>query len=282
MRKVLILIGMISLASINVNAQLTNTSNEYHSANDTDGDIEYATKGSVMPYKVSPFNWGSLAEQMQPSMFKWWLNGNATGYKLLRADGITPLTALPPPNNVYYPDSIIAIRWIKSGKYNIRVSEKTMPKNDVLLCDQAESFRTLDVIVTERPRVAWENSSPMEGCNLQATTQNIQLRLQGVESITISYSIVFTSIDGNTSDSLLEERAFLPPLKENEFYDSLPVDIPSGKYGTYQVYIRDIKDKVSQKCGIDASAGDFPAEPYILKVFPIAEPGPIRMIKVLK
>lgn len=278
----MILLGIMSLAEIHLNAQLTNTSKEYHTGNDTEIDIEYATTGSTMPYKVAPFHWGPLQGLMKPSIFNWWLNGKASGYKLLKADGISPLEALPPPNHVYYPDSAIAIKWIEAGKYTIRVSEKTMPKNDVNLCDKAESFRTLDVIVTDKPRVSWKTSSPLEGCNLPASEQQIAINLLGTQQITLTYSIVFTSVNGSEKDTILEEKTFSPGEDETAFTDYLTITLPTGKYGTYQVNILDIKDKVSQKSGVKAIPGDYPAEPYILRAFPVPDPGPIRMIKVLK
>jgi hypothetical protein len=218
---------------------------------------------------------------MKPSIFKWWLNGNATGYKLLKADGITPLLALPPPNHVYYPDSTIAIKWIKAGKYTIRVSEMTMAKNDVNLCEQAESFQTLDVIVTDKPHVSWKNTSPIEGCNLPGSMQQIAINLQGAQHITLSYSVEFTAANGTQKETVREERSF-SSYTDTEFTDYLTINLPEDKYGTYQVSILDIQDKVSVKSGINTVPGDYPAEPYTIKAFPVPEPAPIRMIKVLK
>ena len=73
-------------------AQVTATSDTFKTKYDDGETVEYVTVGSIMPYKVAPFNWGVLAQFMNPSIFKWWLNGNATGYHLLKSDGITPLT----------------------------------------------------------------------------------------------------------------------------------------------------------------------------------------------
>ena len=105
-------------------AQITAPSKVLTTKNSGADSVEYVTVGSIMPYSVTPFNWGTLSTYMNPSIFKWWLNGNATGYNLLKSDGLTPTTTLPPPNNVYYPDTAISIQWVKTGKYTIRVSEK--------------------------------------------------------------------------------------------------------------------------------------------------------------
>lgn len=74
----------MSLAGTQLNAQLTHTSNEYH-ASGTGSDVEFATTGNIMPYKVTPFHWGPLTELMKPSTFKRWLNRNTTGYKFLKS-----------------------------------------------------------------------------------------------------------------------------------------------------------------------------------------------------
>jgi gliding motility-associated-like protein len=270
MKKHLLLIGIFILESVLfVNAQLTTASNEYQANNDNDTLMEYATVGSVMPYKVSPFGSGALKEIFAPSMFKWWLNGNATGYELLKIDGKVPLQLLPPPNHVYYPDSAIAIRWIKPGRYNIRVSEKVLPKNGFNVCDHTESVRTLDVQVFNKPSVAWKDTSSVIICNSDGTQQQIPLSLIGAQQIALNYKVEFTAVDG-TSESFEKSRIFNAGKSDQMFRDSMGLVIPKGKYGIYKVFITDIEDKVSKKSGVKSGQNDIPSRPFTVKVYPLS------------
>lgn len=255
---------LIHLSALTATAQLTTTSNDYRSNQNPGNEIEYATVGSVMPYKVSPCLLGYLPEIMNPSIFKWWLNGNATGYELLKIDGITPLKPLPPPNHVYYPDSAIAIRWIKPGKYTIRVSEKAMFKKGIQTCEQTEVFQTLDVIVADRPYASWNDISDISGCDLDGSKRSIEIKLKGSKHISLLYEVVFTSDDGLTTDTVKAEKVYTPSKNESEFTDTIVVDIPANKYGTYQVFIKEVRDKISQKSGIRSFYADLPDKPLTI------------------
>lgn len=268
MKKHFLLLGIIILESVLfVNAQLTTSSNEYQANNDRDTLMEYVTVGSVMPYKVTPFPSGALKEIFHPSIFKWWLNGNATGYELLKIDGKTPLQQLPPPNHVYYPDSAIAIRWIKTGKYNIRVSEKVIPKEGFNVCDHSASIRTLDVLVFNKPSVAWKDTSSVKICNTSGIRQQIPLNLKGTQQITLNYKVEYTSHNG-VLEIVEKNKTFTTGKRDQVLQDSLELTIPDGKYGTYKVFITGIEDKVSKKSGIKSSPDDIPSQPFIVKVFP--------------
>ena len=269
MKKHFLLLGIFILESVLfVNAQLTATSNEYQPNNDRDTLVEYATVGSIMPYKVSPFPSGALKDIFNPSLFKWWLNGNAIGYELLKIDGITPLQQLPPPNHVYYPDSAIAIRWIKPGKYNIKVYEKVLPKEGFKVCDHAESISTLDVLVFNKPSVDWYDTSTVRICGTVSIQKQVPLRLKGVQQIAINYKVEFTSPDGVIE--VFERNKIFNTKGDQTLQDSIELSISEGKSGTYRVFITDIEDKVSKKCGVKFDHNDIPSQPFIVKVFPLS------------
>ncbi|HEY4788177.1 MAG TPA: gliding motility-associated C-terminal domain-containing protein [Bacteroidales bacterium] len=257
---------LLLLCSAKSLAQVTATSGLFTSKKENGEDIEYVSIGSIMPYKVSPFNWGTLASFMNPSIFKWWLNGNTTGYELLKSDGITPLTLLPPPNHVYYPDSSISIHWIKTGKYTIRVHEKSMPKNITNSCDPGEDIQTLDVVVADRPSVAWNGPTSENICNLTNNTHEIPVLLKGSKQITVTYQIIYTPQTG--LQPIISNQTVVFDIKKNDTTatDNVQINVPSKNYGTYEVIITGITDKVATKCGIPSQKSDYPSDIYTLTV----------------
>lgn len=273
----IMLVGII----FTVHAQITSTSTLFNSKVDEDGEPEYVTVGSVMPYKVDPFNWGSLASFMNPSIFKWWLNGDASGYTLLRNDGITPLSTLPPPNNTFYSDSIISIHWSKTGKYTIRVHEKSMPKSGITACDQPGDFQTLDVVVANRPSVWWDGSLTKGGCSLDSTTQNIPIMMVGSKLITIKYDMVYYPISGSPVASSNLSIFFPTTNHPDSISGNIPIIVPKGGFGRYELTITGINDKVSKTCGIISEAADYPADKYTLVVLPTLETSPIKFVTEL-
>jgi hypothetical protein len=273
----LVIISFCSMAS----SQITTTSNIFTSKDKEQDSAEYVTVGSIMPYKVSPFNWGSLTPFMNPSIFKWWLNGNATGYNMLKSGGITPLVPLPPPNHVYYPDSSISIQWVKTGKYTIRVNEKSLPKAGITSCDNASDIQTLDVVVADRPTVAWDGSTTKGGCSLDNTTQAVPVLLKGSKLMTITYILVYTPQTG-TPDTLSDQTAnFNLAKNDTTSSGSIQIIIPQGNFGKYEITITGVTDKIATKCGIAPLPSDFPSEKYTLAVLPALETSPVKFVKEL-
>ncbi|HEX3006434.1 MAG TPA: hypothetical protein VHO90_02335, partial [Bacteroidales bacterium] len=267
MKKYLLLLGILILQSIMfIKAQLTTSSKEYQSAIEPDTDIDLVTVGSIMPYKVAPFNWKLYADIVEVPIYKWWLNGNATGYKLLKCDGATPLKQLPPPNHVYYSDSSISIQWIKSGKYTLRVSEKVLTKKGIQLCGPAETIQTLDVEVIDRPLVTWPDTAYIAGCNLDGTIQNITFNITATKAAKVAYKVEFSPLDGSNGKSFKSDKEFKLPGATKQHRGFIPVSIPAGKYGIYKIYITGISDKVSEKSGISCREEDYPATPFIIDV----------------
>lgn len=269
------------VASLNfwvANAQITATSTTFTTKYSGGEEPEYVTVGSIMPYKVTPFDWGSLAPFMDPSIFKWWLNGNATGYAMLKSDGVTPLAALPPPNNVYYPDSAISIHWIKTGNYTIRVHEKNMPKAGINGCDQPGDFQTLDVVVAEHPSIKWDGPTTRGGCGLDSTTQDIPVIMTGSKKIMVTYDLVYYPVSG-TPVTISDQTATFNTTKNNSSNTgNIQIDIPKGNFGRYEVTIKGIIDSVSKKCGASAQSSDYPSDKYTLVVLPVRETSPIRFV----
>lgn len=281
MRRYFLLIGiMILMGNVSIRGQLTTNSNEYHQAgDDTAENIEYVTVGSIMPYKVSPCYLGYLPEIQNPSIFKWWLNGNQTGFELLKMDGLTPLSSLPPPNNVFYQDSAIAIHWLKTGKYTIRVSEKAMFKNGPETCESADNFQTLDVIVTDRPYVSWKTDTLVEGCNLSGSNQQITLNLSGADKVTVFYDLIYIPNDNKAPDTAHFIKTFV--LKNpQKIEDAIEIKIPNSKYGQYKVVITDVQDWISAKSGIRAGKTDIPQTSVVFNVIRATELTPIRMASI--
>lgn len=260
-------------------SQVTTTSTLFTTKKDDPDSVEYVTVGSIMPYKVTPFNWGSLAAYMNPSIFKWWLNGNTTGYELLQSDGITPLTLLPPPNHAYYPDSGISIRWIKTGKYTIRVNEKSMPKENFTMCDQGSDIQTLDVLVADRPTVAWNGPTLKGGCSLDSTVQQIPVLLSGSGQITITYTLAFTPQNGTVSTNTNQTVIFAVARNDTTTAGFIQISTPNGNFGKYEITITGITDKVATKCGISPLPNDYPADKYTVLILPALETSPIRFVK---
>jgi hypothetical protein len=275
-------IGFMAILNVAVStAQITSTSAEFNTKKNAGDTVEYVTAGSVMPYKVTPYDWGSLSSFMNPSIFKWWLNGNATGYALLKKDGVTPLTLLPAPNHDYYPDSAISIQWIKTGAYTIRVSEKSIPKPGITSCDKPGDFQTLDVVVANRPTIAWDGATLKGGCSLDGTTQNLPVIVTGSKQVTITYAIIYTPQKGPADTTRNQSKTFMVPKNVASINDTIHIPIPKGNYGKYEIAITGIADKISVKCGIPAQASDYPSNKYTIAVLPALETGEIEFVKEL-
>jgi len=262
-------------------AQVTTTSGVFITKFNGGDEPEYVTVGSIMPYKVTPYNWGTLAQYMNPSIYKWWLNGNATGYNLLKSDGTTILAALPPPNHVYYPDSLISIQWVKTGKYTIRVNEKSMPKNNISTCDQPGDFQTLDVVVADRPNIAWDGPIVHGGCGLDSTIQNIPVTVKGSKQITVTYTLVFTPQAGIPVATPAQTVIFNTTKNDTISAGNIQINIPKGGFGKYEVAITGITDKISSKCGIVSQQTDYPSDKYTLVAMPSLETSPIEFVTEL-
>jgi len=262
-------------------AQITTASSTFKTKITGGENPEYITVGSIMPYKVTPYNWGSLSPFMNPSIYKWWLNGNATGYVLLKKDGITALASLPPPNNVYYPDSFISIQWVKTGNYTIRVNEKSMPKPAITSCDLPGDVQTLDVVVSDRPTVTWDGATLKGGCNLDNKTQMVPVIVNGSKEITVTYNLIYSPQTG-TPDTTVNLTAIFTTTNHNETANgNIEIKIPAGKYGKYEVVIKGVTDKIAEKCGILSQASDYPSNHFIIAVMPSLETGPIEYVKEL-
>jgi hypothetical protein len=282
MKLSIIMVGFMSILHVTtVTAQVTASSIRFNNKNNGGENPEYVTVGSIMPYKVSPYDWGSLSPFMDPSIFKWWLNGNATGYVLLKSDGITALTLLPPPNHDYYPDSAISIQWVKTGNYTIRVNEKSMPKPGMMSCDKPGDFQTLDVVVANRPTIAWDGATLKGGCNLDNTTQNIPVIVKGSKQITVTYDIIYTPQKGAPDSTKNLTATFNTINNDKSVNDSIQISIPKGNYGKYEIVIKGITDKISAKCGIPSQNTDYPSTKYTIAVLPIMETGSIEFVKEL-
>lgn len=276
--KIGIVLFIITLTICEANAQISATSNSFTTKYDNGEEPEYVIVGSIMPYKIAPYNWGSLAPFMDPSIFKWWLNGNATGYILLKNDGLTPLASLPPPNNVYYPDSAISIHWIKPGNYTIRVHEKNIPKAGINSCDQPGDFQTLDVVVAEHPSIKWDGSTTRGGCGLDSTTQDIPVIFTGSKMIMVTYDLVYYPVTG-TPVTISDQTATFNTTKNNSSNTgNIQIDIPKGNFGRYEITIKGITDSVSKKCGASAQSSDYPLDKYTLVVLPVRETSPIKFV----
>ena len=271
----------IALTISMANAQITTTSTTYTTKYDGGDDPEYVTVGSIMPYKITPFNWGSLTPFMNPSIFKWWMNGNATGYNLLKSDGIAPLASLPPPNNVYYPDSVISINWIKTGNYTIRVHEKSMPKAGITGCDQPGEFQTQDVVVADRPSVTWDGLTTRGGCGLDNTTQDVPVIVTGSKLITVTYDLVYYPLTGNPVTTPDVTANFNTTKNSSSTSGNIQITIPKSQFGRYEVIIKGVTDSVAKKCGATSQPSDYPSDKYTLVVLPVLETSPIKYVNDL-
>jgi hypothetical protein len=269
---------IIALTTSAANAQITATSDSFTTKYDNEGEPEYVTVGSIMPYKVTPFNWGSLAAFMNPSIYKWWLNGDATGYTLLKSNGVTPLTLLPSPLHDYYPDSAISIHWIKSGKYSIRVHEKNMPKTGINSCDQPGDSQTLDVVVAAHPTIQWDGPTTRGACGMDSTTQDIPVIMTGSKQITVTYDLVYYPLTGNPVTTPDLTVKFISTKNNDSNTGNIQIDIPKGNFGRYEVNIKGITDSVAKKCGVAAKASDYPSDRYTLVVLPVQETSPIKFV----
>lgn len=275
----ILLYGIIIALTISVaNAQTTATSDSYTTKYDNEEEPEYVTVGSIMPYKVSPFNWGSLRPFMSPSIFRWWLNGDATGYTLLKSDGVSPLAALPAPLHEYYPDSAITINWVKPGIYTIRVHEKNIPRAGINGCDEPADIQTLDVVVAAHPTIQWDGTPTRGACGLDSTTLDIPVIMTGSKQITVTYDLVYYPLTGNPVVTPNLKVKFLSTKNNSANTGNIQIDIPKGSFGRYEVNIRGITDSVAKKCGVAAQVSDYPSDSYTLEVLPLQETSPIRFV----
>ena len=270
----------LMVCTLMASSQVTTPSSIFTNKGNDQDSVEIVTVGSIMPYNISPFNWGSLKEIMNPSIFKWWLNGNANGYDLLKSDGITPLTPLPPPNNVYYPDSSISIHWLKTGKYRIKVNEKSEPKTKIKLCDNSSDIQTLSVLVLDRPTASWDSAISKSGCNFINTTQYAPVTVKSSGKTIITYTLVYTPQSGAVTTQTGLTQTF--NSLGNDTLNSVSIPINITGYGTYEIAITGITDKIATKCGIVSQPADVPSDKYTITVLSDLETSPIQFVRELK
>jgi hypothetical protein len=273
-------VAIIAIFFLNVtalNAQVTAPSTAKFTSKNTLGeDPDSVTVGSVMPYMTHTTNWGILKAYMDPSTFKWNIDGSAGEYKLLQSDGKTDLTV-----NDYHLDSLVSVKWIASKNYTISVMEKSNPKTgttgtSISGCESIKD-ETLNVSVLPRPTVAWnETTTTIGGCGMDNQNKFLAVTLLGAK-VKVNFSIDYYDLANNKTNTT-KDSTFSTSNYTHTFDGKIRVPIEKGKYGKYEITITNITDKIATKCGVPSDVSDYPSNKITLIALPNPVTSPIEHI----
>ncbi|HEX2934149.1 MAG TPA: hypothetical protein VHO72_02250, partial [Bacteroidales bacterium] len=155
-------------------------------------DVDYVTVNSTMPYQVTPFDWGTLAPIMNPSIYKWSIATGASGtdWTMFQSNGTTALADIP-ANPGYYTQNAISIKWLAPGSYVLNVTEKSQPTVGTS-CEETTP-QDLTVNILPWPKANWGTNTDPSACGLTGNV-TVNLACTGSQSITVSYNVYFTAL----------------------------------------------------------------------------------------
>ncbi len=232
------------------------------------------TIGSIMPYQVTgDIHMHALRSLgvLNASDFDWNVPAGGT---LLSSSGIgSPLPT----------DTSVSVNWTTPGTRTITTREVPQPAagQPAFTCDA--DTQTLFVAVIARPTAAWNGSTTAGGCNIAGTTVNIPVSLTGTGQFNLYYKIDFVPFSG--SPATVVDKTTVPLTLGTYQYGNQSVNlsysIPAASYGTYNVTITGISDRISVKSGVLSQASDIPSTNFVIYSYPTPATGPINHIKNL-
>jgi len=243
------------------------------------------TVGSRAGYQVSPDpTIVALSAIMNPSIYKWVFSNAAP---IRKSDG-TLDTDLSPLNVGFYSDTAIsAIMPAAPSTITVSVMERSQPKAGTG-CDG--NTQTLNLDVLPRGTIAFTTLSD-GACSAQPF--NIPVNLTGFGPWIVEYSITYTTFAGVSSPAvnytIAGANAATLGTVANHGATSLNLVIPAiqlnSGLGTYAVNIINVFDRFSMKSLdltlVASQAGDKPAVPFDIFVYPTPTTSPIKHVKNL-
>lgn len=271
-----ITVGILGFFS-NLSAQVTGNTALGFVPNAT-GSIDTVTVGSVMPYRVTgDINFHALRGQglFDFSDFNWSVTGSAGGFQLRNNTGTSSTT----PGA---KDTVVSVQWINSGTYHVLTTEAPVPASGMPAISCTATANDLEVLVVNRPTVAWTSATPLGGCGVAGTSIPIQVSLTGTGQYEITYSITYTNLAGVTSTVVASTPVTVGSYQPGAQTVNLPsLAIPAGNYGTYSVTISNLSDRISRKSGVSTIAADRPATALNIYSYPAPTTQPIQHIRNL-
>jgi hypothetical protein len=231
------------------------------------------TIGSTMPYQVSgDINMHALRSQgvLTASHFTWTVPAGGTLHNNLGAG--VPLAT----------DTTVSVNWTATGAQTISTVEVPQVASGPAFSCTANTS-TLNILVLNRPTIAWNGITPAGGCGVAGTTVNIPVTLNGTGQFAIYYKIQYTTLAGVVSTPVDNT---VTPFTTGTYQNgsqtiNLTYAIPAGNYGTYTVIVTQIADRISTKSGVASQASDIPATNYVIVSYPTPVTSPITHIKNL-
>lgn len=236
--------------------------------------IDTVTIGSTMPYQVTgDITIHDLESQgiLTASHFTWSVPAGGTLHNSLGTG--SPLAT----------DTSVSVNWTSLGVQTISTTEVPQAALGQPAFSCVANTQTLNVQVVNRPTVVWNGTTPTGGCGVAGTLVNIPIILTGTGQFELYYKIVFTPLSGPSSTPV--DYTSVPFTVGNYQNGSqsinLSYSIPAASYGTYNIVITKISDRISVKSGIASQASDIPATNYVIYSYPTPVTSPISHIKNL-
>lgn len=235
---VVVALATISMSSI---AQVTGTGTLIAKTAGAPDNVDYVTVGSVVPYKVTPYNWLGLAASMNASSFQWAMTTGVSGtdWTLYKADGTTALPFVGPNST----ESDITIKWLLEGSYTINVAEKSNPKVGTGCVGNVEN---LPINVIPHPKAMWAAFTDPSGCGLTGPI-NVPVTCAGSSTITVSYSVVYTPAATGVAGAPSALTATVAAGGYNQTGKALNLPVTLSGDGKYDVTITGVVDPISEK-----------------------------------
>lgn len=272
---VIVSLGFLS----SLNAQITAPTPLVYESKSV-SSVDTVTIGSVMPYQVTgDLNFHALRRQglFDFSNFNWSLTGGTAGTNYELRDKTGNASTTPAAK-----DTVIGVQWITTGSYQVNVQESPVPASGMPAISCTGSTENLNVLVVARPVLTWPTPANTGGCNVAGTTVNIPVNVAGTGQYEITYKIDYTNLSGTTTTKVASgTKVTLGNYKPGAQTLNLTYAIPAGEYGTYNVTIENLSDRISRKSGVATLAADRPSTTFKIYSYPAPATQPIQHIKNL-
>jgi hypothetical protein len=232
--------------------------------------IDTVTIGSVMPYRVTGDVNMHLLRSAGILTSSQYTKEVSAGGAMLNASGLPSSTPLA-------TDSAFSVQWGTIGGQSVKVTEAPQAASGHPAFTCAANTETLNVFVVSRPKAVWGAGASASGCGVAGTTVTVPFTLTGTGTCNVSYRIAYTTLAGATSDVVSSA-----PLNIEGGSVSFSYAVPASAYGTYNVYIEGLYDRISKKSGVATIAGtDYPTSALTFYAYPTPVTSPIQHVKNL-
>jgi hypothetical protein len=275
------ILGIFTTFSVSAADNKTTTGTATAIETDVNEVTDYVTAGSIMPYNVTPFDFGSMAADFNASTFAWSVTAGVKGTDWQTYEPVNGVVIAAPATSLL---SAINIGWTTVGSYTVSVQEKSNPKLGSG-CDGV--VEDIPVQVIARPSIAWPATTTVGGCNTGAGVSfNILADVTGTDRFNITLSCTRTNLDASTT-SILSSVVQSPAIGDvfsGSVYEALTnqtiytLNVAAGIYGRYVFTIGGITDRISRKSGVSTQATDYPATTYTVLVYPTPTTGKIKHV----